>query len=73
MAVPQTTTNLKSANGISAFFRETKNEMKKVTWATKQELIMYTIVVIIAVFFVAALIWVIDTVFAQVVRLLLGV
>lgn len=73
MAVPQTTSNLKTANGISAFFREVKTEMKKVTWATKQELIMYTIVVIVAVFFVAALIWAIDTIFAHVIRLLLGV
>ena len=31
MAVPQTTTNLKSANGLALFFREVKNEMKKVT------------------------------------------
>jgi len=72
MAVPQST-DLKSANGISLFFRETKTEMKKVTWPTRQELVAYTIVVIIATFFVAALIWFIDGIFAQLFRLLMGV
>ena len=73
MAVPQTTTNLNSANGLALFFREVKNEMKKVTWPTKQELLAYTIVVILATCFVAFLIWIIDGVFSQLFRLLMGV
>jgi len=73
MAVPQTTTNLKSANGLALFFREAKNEMKKVTWPTKQELLAYTIVVILATCFVAFLIWIIDGAFSQLFRLLMGV
>ena len=73
MAVPQSTQNLKSTSGLALFFRDTKTEMKKVTWPTKQELIVYTIVVIIATFFVAALIWGIDGIFAQLFRLLMGV
>ncbi|MDD3396200.1 MAG: preprotein translocase subunit SecE [Acidaminococcaceae bacterium] len=77
MAVPKKAkakaVDVKSANGISVFFRETKNEMKKVTWPGKQEMIVDTIVVIIAVLFIAGLIWIIDSVFGHVLRLLLGV
>ena len=73
MAVPQSTTDLKSSSGLALFYRETKNEMKKVTWPTRQELTAYTIVVIIATFFCAGAIWGIDGIFAQVFRLLMGV
>lgn len=73
MAVPQPTANLKSSSGLALFFRETKTEMKKVTWPTRQELIVYTVVVVIATFFVAAAIWAIDGFFAQAFRLLMGV
>ena len=73
MAVPQSTTDLKSTSGLTLFYRETKNEMKKVTWPTRQELIAYTIVVVIATFFCAAAIWGIDAIFAQIFRLLMGV
>ena len=59
MAVPETT-GVKNAGGITRFMRETKVELKKVTWPTKQELIANTAVVLIAVVICAALIWVID-------------
>jgi len=51
--------------------RETKVELKKVTWPTKQELIANTAVVLIAVVICAALIWVIDSFFNVVFRLIL--
>lgn len=62
MAVPETT-GVKNAGGIARFMRETKVELKKVTWPTKQELIANTAVVLIAVLICAALIWVIDSFF----------
>ena len=62
MAVPETT-GVKNAGGITRFMRETKVELKKVTWPTKQELIANTAVVLIAVVICAALIWVIDSFF----------
>ena len=46
MAVPETT-GVKNAGGITRFMRETKVELKKVTWPTKQELIANTAVVLI--------------------------
>ena len=70
MAVPETTGG-KNAGGITRFMRETKVELKKVTWPTKQELIANTAVVLIAVVICAALIWVIDSFFNVVFRLIL--
>ena len=70
MAVPETT-GAKNAGGITRFMRETKVELKKVTWPTKQELIANTAVVLIAVVICAALIWVIDSFFNVVFRLIL--
>ena len=64
MAVPETT-GVKNAGGITRFMRETKVELKKVTWPTKQELIANTAVVLIAVVICAALIWVIDSFFKE--------
>ena len=70
MAVPETT-GVKNAGRITRFMRETKVELKKVTWPTKQELIANTAVVLIAVVICAALIWVIDSFFNVVFRLIL--
>ena len=70
MAVPETT-GVKNAGGITRLMRETKVELKKVTWPTKQELIANTAVVLIAVVICAALIWVIDSFFNVVFRLIL--
>ncbi len=53
------------------FFREVKAELKKVSWPNKQELVSYTGIVFISVVAVAALIWVIDSVFNEALRLIL--
>lgn len=64
-------TNVKKVSGISLFFREVKNELKKVTWPTRKQLIAYTFVVFVTVFMIAALIWVIDSMFSVVFRWIL--
>ena len=64
-------TNVKKVNAVSLFLREVKVELKKVTWPTKQQLIAYTLVVCITVFMIATLIWVIDSFFNVVFRLIL--
>jgi preprotein translocase subunit SecE len=46
---------------------ESKVELKKVTWPTRQELIVNTVVVLLAVALCAA-IWIIDSVFSVVIR-----
>lgn len=50
------------------FLREVKAELKKVTWPGKSELISYTGIVFVTVIVVAALIWVIDAAFTQVLK-----
>lgn len=64
-AAPQGTSRMKK------FFREVKAELKKVSWPDRQELVSYTAVVFVAVVFVAALIWAVDSVFNEVLRLIL--
>lgn len=73
MAVPETTDKEveKSNFSIASFFSETKVELQKVTWPTKQELISNTIVVLIAVVLCAGLIWIIDYFFSILFGLLL--
>lgn len=71
MAVPETTETEKSGNSVTSFLSETKVELKKVIWPTKQELISNTIVVIIAVILCAGLIWIIDSIFSVLFRMLL--
>ena len=71
MAVPETTETEEKGFSIPEFLRETKVELKKVTWPTKQELIAHTIVVIIAVSLCAGLIWIIDSIFSILFRMIL--
>lgn len=73
MAVPETTekNNKQGGNFIGRFVSETKVELKKVTWPTKQEIIANTIVVLIAVCLCAGLIWIIDAFFSILFGLLL--
>ncbi|MBR4907842.1 MAG: preprotein translocase subunit SecE [Acidaminococcaceae bacterium] len=73
MTVPETTsTNEISTLGkVTGFIKESKAELQKVTWPTKQELFMNTIVVLIAVVLVAVSIWIADTVFSVLIRTIL--
>ena len=71
MAVQETKDTENKGFSITTFLSETKVELKKVTWPTKQELIANTIVVIIAVVLCAALIWIIDSIFSMLFRMIL--
>lgn len=53
------------------FLRGAIDELKKVTWPTKEQTINSTITVLIAVVFCAALIWIVDTIFSMIFRLIL--
>ena len=67
MAVPETTDTENKGFSITTFLSETKVELKKVTWPTKQELIANTIAVVLC----AALIWIIDSIFSMLFRMIL--
>ena len=75
MADPETTEREEAekvgGNFIVDFISGTKVELKKVTWPTKQELIANTVVVLVAVFLCAVLIWVIDSIFSILFRMIL--
>ena len=58
--------------GIIQFIKEVRAELKKVSWPTNKELVSYTGVVGLAVIIVCALIWVCDTAFAKLFRIILG-
>lgn len=58
--------------GVIQFLKEVRAELNKVAWPTKEELFSYTGVVGLAVVIVCLLIWVCDTAFAKLFRLILG-
>jgi preprotein translocase subunit SecE len=57
---------------IVTYFNETRTELKKVTWPTRQELQQSTRVVIIATFLVTAFIGVVDQILSSIVKLVFG-
>jgi len=54
------------------FLREVRAELKKVTWPTRRELTIYTIVVVISVALVGAVIWIADTILVKLLSLIIG-
>ncbi|MCI5837078.1 MAG: preprotein translocase subunit SecE [Veillonellaceae bacterium] len=58
--------------GMTAFIRGVRQEMKKVQWPTKSELVRYTIVVFITAIFISFLIMAVDFVFTGLFRLFAG-
>ncbi len=57
---------------LARFLREVVAELRKVIWPTRNQLVTYTIVVLIFVSFMVALVWALDLVFAQGVLYLFG-
>ncbi|NLI92011.1 MAG: preprotein translocase subunit SecE [Peptococcaceae bacterium] len=53
-------------------FREVWNELKKVHWPTRDQLLIYTGVVFVSVGIIALLIWVVDSSLTFVMNTLLG-
>jgi len=58
-------------NKIIDYIKQVYNEMRKVTWPTRSELINSTIVVIIISAIVAVIIFVLDLLFSTVLQLIL--
>jgi preprotein translocase subunit SecE len=57
---------------LARFLREVVAELRKVIWPTRNQLVTYTIVVLVFVSFMVALVWLLDFVFAQGVQFLFG-
>ncbi len=57
---------------INQFFESSKVELKKVEWPTKQELIRYTEVVIVASLAIGVYIFVLDSFLTEGLKVLIG-
>jgi len=57
---------------IRLFLSETRTELKKVTWPTREELRESTIVVIVSTFIVTIFVGVVDQIISRIVQLVLG-
>lgn len=53
---------------VKKFLREVRAELKKVSWPSKQELTSSTGIVFVSVIIVAMMIWIIDSMFTEVLR-----
>lgn len=56
----------KKSNPVVRYLRETRAELKKVTWPTRQEATKLTIIVLIVVAFMSALLGTLDYIFSRV-------
>jgi preprotein translocase subunit SecE len=54
------------------FLREVRSELRKIVWPTRQTTVTFTIVVIIVVAAISVIFWVLDTVFAELFKLVVG-
>jgi preprotein translocase subunit SecE len=57
---------------IGQFIREVRQETAKVTWPTRKETMVTTMMVFVMVFLAAIFFWVVDLVLGSAVRFLLG-
>jgi preprotein translocase subunit SecE len=54
-----------STNKVSLFFKEVKTEIKKVSWPTRQEVLNYTLIVVIASVVIGLFLWILDLLFQK--------
>jgi len=57
---------------IAKSFKETRAEVRKVTWPNRKELLQHTEVVITSIILVGAVLWIVDLAFGQVLNLFLS-
>ena len=58
---------------MKKFFKDTKSELKKVTWPTKEQLIHNTGVIIVFIIIIKIILSLLDVAFSQVFRLLTNI
>jgi len=61
----------KPVNPVSRYFRETRGELRKVTWPTREESWRLTAIVLAVSTLMAAFLWVWDLVFSQSIHMLI--
>ena len=63
--------SVKKDNFIVRYFKETRAEIRKVSWPTRQEALNLTLIVVAFTIFMAALLGIIDYIFAWVFGLII--
>jgi preprotein translocase subunit SecE len=58
--------------GLIGFARESRMEVRKVVWPTRQETVQTTFMVIVAVIIIGIFLWLIDMLLAEAIQLLTG-
>lgn len=59
-------------NRLISYLREVRAELKKVLWPGRRETVAFTTVVLVSVAIMAVLIWVMDLVLSQLVKLVVA-
>lgn len=57
---------------VARAFRETRAELKKVTWPNRKELLQHTEVVVTSIILVGAVLWLVDLAFGEMLNLFLA-
>ena len=73
MAKDKKDKSAKKKNSTGSYFTGVKQELSKVVWPTKQELISYTAVVVVTVAVFAVGFWLLDMGILEVLKRLLGI
>ena len=69
--MPDNKVEVKKANAVSRWWRETVGELRKVTWPTRSEAIRLTRIVIVVMALMSAMLGILDYVFTQMVAFIL--
>ena len=60
------------AAGVAKFFRDTRSELKKVVWPSKEDTKKNTLVVLVVVLIAAAVLFSLDAIFGGILGLIIG-
>ncbi len=63
---------IQKIKGIPNFFKQVKEEVKKVHWSSRQEIISAAFIVIVVAFLLTLYIWLIDSGFYRLVQFFIG-
>ena len=61
-----------SVTGVAKFFRDTKSELKKVVWPSKEDTRKNTTVVLVVVIIAAVVLFALDAIFGGILGLVIG-
>ena len=60
------------AAGVAKFVRDTRSELKKVVWPSKEDTKKNTLVVLVVVLIAAAVLFILDAIFGGILGLIIG-